>query len=423
MGEVYAGRYELIDLLGEGASGAVWRVWDRRQRRHVAAKLLRQRDAEGLLRFVREQSLRVVNPHVVPPIGWAAEDHDVLLTMDLVNGGTVAQLLEDYGALPVPFAAQLVDQLLDALAAVHETGLVHRDIKPGNLLLEPTGDGPPFLRLGDFGVATILGKPRLTDVGMVLGTPGYVAPEIWLGAEPDPRQDLFAVGVVARMLLTGQRPPATGPLPMDEHPANVPDPLWWWVRQLTDHRPDHRLPTAEHARAALRSAISHSGIFDPARAAQHPEDRRRIVVPDRVGPVPAGWRPTEPANQPDTAEPPTQVSGQPARAPRPAAPDAGPPWAAPPAPPVPAPAGWPPGPATVAAPPPAATVAVTQVHQPQAPYHPPDIPPAPSGLGSSEGGADRPAEPRFGARPILRLVVATVLVAAAVIAFWLAATT
>lgn len=399
MGEIYAGRYELIDLLGEGASGAVWRVWDRRQRRYVAAKLLRQRDAEGLLRFVREQSLRVVNPHVVPPIGWAAEDHDVLLTMDLVNGGTVAQLLEDYGALPVPFAAQLIDQLLDALVAVHGAGLVHRDIKPGNLLLEPTGDGQPFLRLGDFGAATVLGKPRLTDVGMVLGTPGYVAPEIWLGADPDPRQDLFAAGMVARQLLTGQRPPVTGPLSMDEQPDNVPDPLWWWVRQLTDHRPDHRFPSAEQARTALRSAISHSGIFTFPGAAQHPQDGRRIIVPDRVGPVPAGWSPTEPASQPvaDT-EPATQIGGRQPRAAQPA--------------------GWPPPPATVVPQPPATTVVVTRAQQPsaQAPYQPPHIPPAPSGLGSNGSTTT----PRFGPRPVLRLVIAAVLIVVAIIAFALA---
>lgn len=403
MGEVYAGRYELIDLLGEGAAGAVWRVWDRRQQRYVAAKLLRQRDAEGLLRFVREQSLRVVNPHVVPPIGWAAEDHDVLLTMDLVNGGSVAQLLEEYGAFPVPFAADLVDQLLDALAAVHDSALVHRDVKPGNLLLEPTGDGPPFLRLGDFGVATVLGKPRLTSVGLVLGTPGYMAPEIWLGADPDPQQDLFAVGVVARQLLTGERPPATGPLPMDHLPDNVPEPVWGWVRRLTDHRPEHRPPGAEAARTALRSAMSAAH----AEFAQHPDNRRRVVVPDRVGPVPAGWRPSEPMSQPVAgAGTPTQAIGQP-------------PWPPPPAAPQhPAPQGsaataaWSPGRTVAASSPGPATVAA-----PPPPYQTPHVSPAPSGTAASEGA---PAG-RFGPRPLLRLAVAVVLITLAVIAFLLAA--
>src|SRR2546421_10343941 len=123
----------------------------------MAAKLLRPADAGSLLRFVREQSLRVVHPHVVAPAGWAAEDDQVLLTMDLVPGGSVAQLLGDYGSLPLPYVAVLIDQLLDALTAVHSRGIVHRDVKPSNLLLEPTRRGRPFLRLADFGIAAVLG--------------------------------------------------------------------------------------------------------------------------------------------------------------------------------------------------------------------------------------------------------------------------
>ena len=290
MGEVYAGRYELVDQLGEGGAGAVWRVWDRRQQRYVAAKLLRQRDAEALLRFVREQSLRVAHPHVLAPTGWAAEDDDVLLTMDLVSGGSVAELLEEYGPLPVAFAVDLLDQLLDAVGAVHRAGLVHRDVKPSNLMLEATGSARPFLRLGDFGVAAILGKARLTDVGFVVGTPGYLAPEIWLGADPDPRQDIFAVGVVAWQLLTGQGPPASGPLPMDPRPPAVPEPLWQWVRGLTHHQPEHRYPDAGQARAALRSVLTSVPPVGP--------HDNRVVVPDRVGPLPAGWAPAHPAGQP-----------------------------------------------------------------------------------------------------------------------------
>lgn len=386
MGEVYAGRYELVDLLGEGAAGAVWRVWDRRQRRFVAAKLLRQRDAEALLRFVREQSLRVVNPHVVPPIGWAAEDHDVLLTMDLVNGGTVAQLLQDYGGLPVAFAAQLIDQLLDALAAVHASGLVHRDVKPGNLLLEPTGDGPPFLRLGDFGVAVVLGRPRLTELGLIVGTPGYVAPEMWLGADPDPRQDLFAVGVVARQVLTGQRPPATGPLPMDTRPLGVPEELWEWVGRLTDHRPEQRPPTAADARAGLRSVMS--------AAAPHP-DQRRIVVPDRVGPLPAGWLPSESTAAPvPAAGAPTQAGGPPTWSVQPPAPQF---------------------PSRAAAVPPA-TVALTRQHPPYLPSQP-EQPYQPLPLPNGPEHAVTESHRRVGPWLLVRLAVALVLVVLAVFAF------
>ncbi|HZC26019.1 MAG TPA: serine/threonine protein kinase, partial [Actinopolymorphaceae bacterium] len=100
MGEVFAGRYELVDLLGEGGMGSVWRAYDHRTGTYLAAKVLRQSDAGSLLRFVREQSLRVRHPHVLAPLGWAGEDDRVLFTMELVRGGSVAGLLGDYGAVP-----------------------------------------------------------------------------------------------------------------------------------------------------------------------------------------------------------------------------------------------------------------------------------------------------------------------------------
>lgn len=111
------GRYLLVDPIAEGGMGSVWRAWDAQRREYVAAKLLRPADAGSLLRFVREQSLRVGHPHVVAPNGWAAQDDQVLLTMDLVRGGSVSDLLRDHGTLPVPYAAALVDQLLQALTA------------------------------------------------------------------------------------------------------------------------------------------------------------------------------------------------------------------------------------------------------------------------------------------------------------------
>ena len=135
VGEVFAGRYELLDLIGEGGMGSVWRVHDRRENRVVAAKVLRQSDAVSLLRFVREQAVRVRHPHVVTPLGWAGEDDRVLFTMPVVEGGSVATLVGDHGPLPPLVVAELVRQLLGALGAVHEAGLVHRMVicRPGNV--------------------------------------------------------------------------------------------------------------------------------------------------------------------------------------------------------------------------------------------------------------------------------------------------
>nr|BBJ52328.1 hypothetical protein SAVMC3_49570 [Streptomyces avermitilis] len=143
MGEVFAGRYELVDPIGRGGVGAVWRAWDHRRRRYVAAKVLQQSDAHALLRFVREQAMRIDHPHVLAPASWAADDDKVLFTMDLVAGGSLVHLIGDYGPLPPSFVCTLLDQLLSGLTAVHAEGVVHRDIKPANVLLEATGTGRP----------------------------------------------------------------------------------------------------------------------------------------------------------------------------------------------------------------------------------------------------------------------------------------
>lgn len=302
MGERYAGRYELVDPIGEGATGAVWRAWDHRAHRFVAAKLLRQRDASALLRFVREQSLRVSHRHVAPPIGWAAEDLDVLLTMDLVAGGSVATLLGDYGRLPVPFAAVLLDQLLDALAAVHSAGLVHRDVKPGNLLLEATGTRRPVLRLGDFGIAAVRGAPPLTHHGIVLGTRGYLAPDAWAGAEPAPHHDLWSAGVVGWQMITG-KPPSARPLAgLGDRPADVPESVWDWISVMCVPTAKGRFTDAVSARVALIRALDSAGLSAAVLAVGTSGQRNPLEVFDHLAELPPGWTPAGPGpGQPRTA--------------------------------------------------------------------------------------------------------------------------
>jgi serine/threonine protein kinase len=201
-----AGRYVLVDQIGVGGMGSVWRVRDLRTKRLLAAKVLGSHASGMLLRFVREQSVRIQHPHVVAPTGWAAEDDLVIFTMDLVRGGSVATLLRDHGPLPEDYVAVVLDQSLQALAAVHAAGVVHRDLKPANLLLEPTGTGRPHVRLGDFGVAALSDDVRLTRFPGAVGTEGYMAPEQAHGAAPDPRQDLYGLGVVGIQMLTGLTP-------------------------------------------------------------------------------------------------------------------------------------------------------------------------------------------------------------------------
>ncbi|MFD9304955.1 serine/threonine-protein kinase [Streptomyces sp. NPDC060048] len=320
MGEIFAGRYELIDPIGRGGAGAVWRAWDHRRRRYVAAKVLLQGDAHTLLRFVREQALRIDHPHVLAPASWAADDDKVLFTMDLVAGGSLAHVIADNGALPPRFVCTLLDQLLSGLATVHAEGVVHRDVKPANILMEATGTGRPHLRLSDFGIAVRKGEPRLTETAFVVGTPGYLAPEQLLGAEPDFPADLFAVGLVGLYLLKGSKPDSQA---LVEHflahgtpsaPDGVPAPLWDVLAALLHPDPQSRFKTATGARKALAGAVEL--LAPPA------PDELRVEVFDQLGPVPAGFTPRPPLDAPreaPEATPPTAPYGAPYAAP-PAAP-------------------------------------------------------------------------------------------------------
>ncbi|MGW7304560.1 protein kinase domain-containing protein [Streptomyces sp. NPDC054835] len=297
MGEVFAGRYELIDPVGRGGVGAVWRAWDHRRRRYVAAKVLQQSDAHTLLRFVREQALRIDHPHVLAPASWAADDDKVLFTMDLVAGGSLAHVIGDYGALPPRFVCVLLDQLLSGLAAVHAEGVVHRDIKPANILLDVTGTGRPHLRLSDFGISMRKGEPRLTETDYVVGTPGYFAPEQLRGAEPDFAADLFAVGLVALYLLQGRKPDSQA---LVEYflthgtpgaPQGIPEPLWQVLAGLLQPDPQSRFRTATGARKALNAAVE---LLPEPTAADEP-----VEVFDQIGPLPTGFGP----NGPEPTEP------------------------------------------------------------------------------------------------------------------------
>ena len=247
-----AGRYQLHDEVGRGATGVVWRAWDRHRRRAVAVKVLAAgADPTVLHRFVREQRLRIDHPHVLAPIGWAADDETALIVTELVRGGSLLDLVRDVGRLPEAYVAAVLDQLLQGLVAVHAQRVVHGDVKPANLLLDPTDGGRPRLRLADFGVATVLDDPVRFITSGPVGTPGYLAPEAGGGAHEG--QDVYAAGVLTRRLL--DRP---GPL------VTLADSM---------SRPDAaRRPTAVEALARLRGL--------PV-----PRARRWPVVPDRLGRV------------------------------------------------------------------------------------------------------------------------------------------
>ncbi|WP_435743833.1 serine/threonine-protein kinase [Nocardioides sp. SYSU DS0663] len=246
MNAIFARRYEMLAPIADGGMGSVWVVRDQLDGQVRAAKVLRHSDAGSLLRFMREQATRIHHPHVVTPLNWCGEDDSVLFTMPLVRGGSVATLVGDWGPLSDTWVVTVLEQTLSALAAVHAARIVHRDVKPANLLLEPTGSNPPHVRLTDFGIAIPVDQPRMTLSSTTLGTPGYMPPEQRSGADPDPRQDLYAAAMVGLEMLLGHPPPFSA--------AEVPrTPLGALLEAAADPDPDRRPPTADALLEDLRA--------------------------------------------------------------------------------------------------------------------------------------------------------------------------
>ena len=206
------GRYLLAGEIGRGAMGAVYRAHDPQLQRDVAVKLISLAYAAGhgdpkeaAARFAREARVaaRVQHPNVVAIYDAGEEGDQLFLVMELVAGETLAQRLVR-GEFPGTTAAlEIVAQTADALAAAHEAGVIHRDIKPGNLLLPKSGR----VKVSDFGIAKAVGEStELTRTGMMVGSPAYMAPEQVQGIELDGRSDLFSLGVVLYEMLMHRKP-------------------------------------------------------------------------------------------------------------------------------------------------------------------------------------------------------------------------
>lgn len=289
VGDVIAGRFELIDVISSGASGTVWRAADLRHSRVVAAKVMRQRASVDLMRFARENSVRIDHPHLVAPYAFVVEDEYVVIGMPLLHGGTLAHLTHEHGALSDELAALLLVQLCSGLAAVHERGWIHRDVKPANLLLSASGDALPRLGLADFGIAVHRDDHRLTATGFVNGTPGYVAPEIERGGAISPAQDMWAAGVVALQSVAPQV--AVGPA--GAHAAEVQTALGG-IRPELAHAITALLAADPAQRPSAQAIVDGLSPF-AASAAMRTRDGNPLHLADRLPPLPEAsrWRDTD----------------------------------------------------------------------------------------------------------------------------------
>jgi serine/threonine-protein kinase len=210
-GSTFAGRYEVKELLGAGGMGVVYRAFDRELQEPVAIKTLRSEAVAGgsvaLERFKQEIRLarRIAHRNVVRTYDLGEVNGMYYLTMEYVEGTSLKQLIVSRGRLPVAVALTVGKQLCRALEVAHAEGVIHRDIKPQNMVVDPSG----FLKVMDFGIARLANPPHgkgLTEAGMSIGTPDYMSPEQLSGAELDPRSDLYAAGVVLFECVTGRVP-------------------------------------------------------------------------------------------------------------------------------------------------------------------------------------------------------------------------
>ncbi len=217
-------RYEVIEVIGTGASAVTWRGYDRRLERPVAIKILRrgghQDDPAWLQRFEREARLAasVTDPHVVQVYDVGQEDGWPYLVMQYIEGQDLKALISERGPLSIDRAESITLQILGGLESIHQTGILHRDIKPQNVLLDRQGR----VRVTDFGIAQGAFDSDLTSDGMTMGTASYMAPEQARGVTLSEATDVYAVGVILYEMLTGQLP-FDRPTPMATMLAHIED--------------------------------------------------------------------------------------------------------------------------------------------------------------------------------------------------------
>ena len=293
-----AGRYRVLEEAGRGGMGSVWRCVDERLGREVAVKQVGRMPGESVThraRALREarSSAALNHPNVVSVYDAVAEDEHVWLVMEYVRGRTLAQIIREEGALPPARVAWLGAQVADGLAAAHARGTIHRDVKPGNVLV--TDDDRA--RISDFGIARTAGDDTLTQSGMVTGTPTYFAPEVARGGEPRQASDVWALGATLYAAVEDRAPYDSNPNALAvlatiaaEAPPETEraGPLTEPIRRMLDRDPDSRWSMADAAHALHQLHDQHAASAD---------------APDETLALTGAVAPEEPAAPAPTPEP------------------------------------------------------------------------------------------------------------------------
>jgi serine/threonine-protein kinase len=318
-GAVISGRYELGDRLGSGGMSSVYKAVDQVLERTVAVKILAEHlsdDEKFIARFRREALAvaKLIHPNIVQVYDTGVDEERHFIVMEYVEGRSGAQLLQTQGRLGPEAAVEIGVQACAGLDYAHKQGIIHRDVKPGNLMVigGPAGPrsagssahDPPTgeltVKLTDFGIARAAEQTRLTQVGSVVGTAAYLSPELARGEEPTPGADVYALGVVIYQLLTARLPwegttlaelamrrESEAPLPPTTYDSSVPDTLSEAVLRALAGEPAARYGTARVLAQALRTGLSGSPP-PPPDAAEAPTRTLGATAQTRVlgGPEP-----------------------------------------------------------------------------------------------------------------------------------------
>ncbi len=294
------GSYKITDKIGEGGMGAVFRGIDVMLEREVAVKMLRPELSQqpNIVERFRSEAVTLAklnHPNIATLYSFVRQGDDFFMVMEFVRGETLDGLIRRTGAMPCDRAIGLLCQALEGIEHAHKMGIIHRDVKPANMMMTEGGT----LKVMDFGIARVLGTARMTKQGNIVGTIEYMSPEQVRGQETDARSDIYSLGILLYEMLTGRVPFSSdsefdlmkmqiddAPQPPRVFSAQIPQAVEQAIMRSLAKKPEARFQSAADFRNALLSAIGAVGAPSIGSAAVVSPPATRLGEPSAQSPVP-----------------------------------------------------------------------------------------------------------------------------------------